>query len=151
LLEAKCYSCHTGNGAKGKLRLDDRAAALAGGRGDGPAVTPGKPADSALLARVRSTEDDMMPPKGERLTPAEVKLLETWMKEGGHWPDLNPEHTTLTPLCDDLTFLRRAYLDTVGVVPTLDEIRAFEADRSPEKRAKLVDRLLADPRWADHW
>jgi mono/diheme cytochrome c family protein len=152
LLEAKCYSCHTGTGAKGKLRLDDRAAALAGGRSDGPAVTPGKPGDSALLLRVKATDADVvMPPKGDRLTRDEIKLLETWMKEGARWPDLNAEHTTLTPLCDDLAFLRRVYIDTVGVVPTLEENRAFEADRSPDRRAKLIDRLLADPRWADNW
>jgi hypothetical protein len=151
ILEAKCYSCHSGKSAKSGLRLEERAAAIAGGKNDGPAVTPGKPADSTLLARVRSTEEDVMPPKGDRVTDAEIKLLETWMKEGAHWPDLNARHTTLTPLCDDLTFLRRVYLDTVGVVPTLEEIRAFEADRSPDKRAKLIDRLLTDPRWADNW
>ena len=54
ILEAKCCGCHTGDKPKGGLRLDDRAAALAGGKNDGPAVTPGKPDESALLVRVKA-------------------------------------------------------------------------------------------------
>lgn len=48
----------------------------------------------------------------------------------------------------DSVFLRRAYLDTVGRIPTADEARAFLADASADKRAKLIDKLLADPTWA---
>lgn len=54
-------------------------------------------------------------------------------------------------LADDRTFLRRAYLDTVGVIPTPQESAAFLADKREDKRAQLIDKLLADPRWADHW
>lgn len=151
ILEAKCSGCHRGDKPKGKLRLDDRAGALAGGKDDGPAITPGKPASSPLLVRVKADGEGVMPPKGDKLTAAEIRVLETWIAEGARWPDLNAEHTTLTPLCDDLTFLRRVTLDTVGVVPTTEEIRAFLADTAPDKRAKVIDRLLADPRWADHW
>ncbi len=151
ILSAKCYGCHAGAKAKGNLRLDDRAKALAGGESDGPAVVPGKPAESAILARVRAGDGSAMPPKGEKLTAEQVWVLETWVKEGARWPDLNADHTTPTPLTDDLTFLRRVTLDTVGVVPTPREIDAFLADRSPNRRANAIDRLLADPRWADHW
>ena len=151
ILEAKCYGCHAGGKAKGGLRLDDRAAALAGGRDDGPAVVPGKPAASPVLTRVKADGEGVMPPKGDRLTAAEVQVLEAWVKEGARWPDLDADHTALTPLSDDLTFLRRVTLDTVGVVPTLEEIRAFTADASSDKRARAIDRLLGDPRWADHW
>ena len=45
-------------------------------------------------------------------------------------------------LCDDATFIRRAFLDAIGTLPTPDETRAFLADASPDKRTKLVDRLL---------
>ncbi|MCE9561398.1 MAG: DUF1553 domain-containing protein [Planctomycetes bacterium] len=151
ILEAKCYDCHTGGKAKGGLRLDDRAAALDGGKADGPAITPGKVAESSLLARIKHDADGVMPPKGEKLTAEQIRILETWVKEGARWPDLNAEHTTLTPLTDDLTFLRRVALDTVGVVPTPEEVRTFLDDKSTEKRAKAIDRYLADPRWADHW
>jgi hypothetical protein len=54
-------------------------------------------------------------------------------------------------LCGDSEFLRRAYLDLCGILPAPDEVRAFLADRSPEKRAKLVDRLLERPEMADFW
>ncbi|MBX3397379.1 MAG: DUF1553 domain-containing protein [Gemmataceae bacterium] len=151
ILEAKCASCHTGGKAKGGLRLDDRAAAIEGGDGDGAAITPGAPAKSALLARITSKDaDTVMPPKGDRLTAEQVKLLETWIQEGANWPDLKADHLTITPTASDLVFLRRAFLDTVGVVPSLAEIEAFTSDKSPDKRAKLIDSLLADPRTADH-
>jgi hypothetical protein len=51
----------------------------------------------------------------------------------------------------DAAFLRRAYLDAIGLLPTPDEARAFLADRDPQKRAEVVDRLLARPEFADFW
>jgi hypothetical protein len=55
------------------------------------------------------------------------------------------------PLADDVAFVRRVTLDTVGVIPTRAEIEAFQADRESAGRAHWIDRLLADSRWADHW
>jgi mono/diheme cytochrome c family protein len=151
LLEARCNACHTGDKPKGGLRLDSLAAAVNGGKSDGSAVTPCKPRESSVLARVKSADAKVvMPPKGDKLTANEIKLLEAWIAEGANWPDLDASHLTLTPLTDDLTFLRRVTLDTVGVVPTPEEIAAFVADTSKDKRAKLIDKLLADPRVADH-
>ncbi len=54
-------------------------------------------------------------------------------------------------LSDDASFVRRVYLDTVGLLPTAQEASGFLADTSAGKRAKLIDRLLRDARWADHW
>ncbi|HEX6984556.1 MAG TPA: DUF1549 domain-containing protein, partial [Planctomycetaceae bacterium] len=54
-------------------------------------------------------------------------------------------------VCDDATFARRAYLDLLGLLPTADEARAFVADTSPDKRARLVDELLARPEFAVFW
>jgi hypothetical protein len=53
--------------------------------------------------------------------------------------------------CSDLQYLRRAYLDLLGVLPTAAEAQAFAADPAPDKRAKLVDVLLARPEYAEHW
>ena len=53
--------------------------------------------------------------------------------------------------CDDATFLRRAYLDTIGTLPTADEARAFLADTSADKRDRLIDGLLARPEFVDYW
>jgi len=53
--------------------------------------------------------------------------------------------------CSDAVFMRRVYLDTIGAVPTRIEAERFLADRSPGRRAALVDELLARPAFADHW
>jgi len=151
MLETKCYDCHHGGKVKGGLNLDSLANAQLGGDADGPAVVPGDPVQSALLHRVRSTDaDEVMPPKGDRFTAAEAALLERWIREGASWPEFKVSTLTFTPPADDLTFLRRVTLDTVGVVPTEAEIRRFLDDRAPDRRAAVIDRLLADPRGADH-
>ena len=51
----------------------------------------------------------------------------------------------------DATYLRRAYLDVIGRLPSADESRQFLADTSTGKRARLVARLLDRPEYADHW
>ena len=53
---------------------------------------------------------------------------------------------------DDAAFLRRVHLDLTGLLPDAEEARSFVADRSPDKRAKLIDSLLADKTaYAEHW
>lgn len=51
----------------------------------------------------------------------------------------------------DGEFLRRAYLDTLGLLPTAEEAQAFLADQSSDKRLKLIDALLARPEYVDYW
>jgi len=53
--------------------------------------------------------------------------------------------------CTDDEFLRRAYLDVIGDIPKPEEAKAFLTSTDPAKRAKLVDTLLADSRYAWHW
>jgi hypothetical protein len=55
------------------------------------------------------------------------------------------------PLADDATFVRRAFLDLLGVLPTADEAKSFVADEGVDKRARLVDSLLARPEFADRF
>jgi hypothetical protein len=52
---------------------------------------------------------------------------------------------------DRSVLLRRVYLDLIGLPPTRDELRAFLADDSPDAYEKVVDRLLASPRYAERW
>jgi hypothetical protein len=52
-------------------------------------------------------------------------------------------------VCDDPTFARRIYLDLAGRIPTPAEVDAFVADDSSDKRAALIDRLLASPEYAE--
>lgn len=56
-----------------------------------------------------------------------------------------------TGACGDAEFVRRAFLDTIGVLPTPEEVKAFTADSAPDKRAALADHLLARPEWLDYW
>jgi hypothetical protein len=54
-------------------------------------------------------------------------------------------------VCSDSVFLRRAYLDTLGLLPTVDEVRAFLVDPRPDRRARLIEQLLRRPEFADFW
>ena len=54
-------------------------------------------------------------------------------------------------LCSDPVFLRRAYLDVIGTLPTADEAARFLADSAPDKRAVLIDQLLARDEFAAYW
>ena len=58
---------------------------------------------------------------------------------------------TPAPRAEDAEFVRRAYLDLAGRIPTVAETRMFLADKQPERRQKLIDRLLASPRYATHF
>jgi hypothetical protein len=55
------------------------------------------------------------------------------------------------PLADDLTFLRRVFLDVAGELPTPEDIRAFTADKRADKRARKIDELLSRPGYAALW
>jgi hypothetical protein len=56
-----------------------------------------------------------------------------------------------SPLSSDSVFLRRVYLDVLGVLPTPDETRRFLADTRADKRARSIDALLERPEFADFW
>lgn len=54
-------------------------------------------------------------------------------------------------LCTDEEFIRRVYLDVIGILPTLEEVTAFAADQDPNKRDKAVDQLLDRPEYSKFW
>jgi WD40 repeat protein len=63
------------------------------------------------------------------------------------------QHLGLFPsdLCTDAEFLRRAKLDAVGLLPTSQEVRDFLADPAPDKRQKMIARIVEDAAYADYW
>jgi hypothetical protein len=71
--------------------------------------------------------------------------------DGHVWDKLQTVGVVPSEPAADHTFLRRAYLDVIGRVPTAEEARAFLADKSPVKRDELVEALLARPEYADYW
>lgn len=152
ILTDNCFRCH-GEKERGGLRLHDRDAVLQGGDSGDPAVVPHDPEASQLVWRIRSTdESDRMPPSAE-LPADQVATLERWIEEGAVWPapPAAPEELATPAVIDDAAFLRRVFLDTVGIPPGEEDIRRFLADTAPDKRAQTVDRLLEDDRFADHW
>lgn len=56
-----------------------------------------------------------------------------------------------SPPSDDAEFVRRVHLDTIGTLPTSDEVRSFLADSAADKRDKLIEKLLARPEFVDYW
>jgi formylglycine-generating enzyme required for sulfatase activity/mono/diheme cytochrome c family protein len=88
ILEANCLSCHGPEKPKGDLRLDTRSGAITGGE-DGPALVPGKPAESPLYTStlLPPDHDDVMPPKGEKLSKQQTELLRVWIEQGAAWPE----------------------------------------------------------------
>ena len=189
ILSDKCYHCHGPDeeNRKGRLRLDTREGATRTREGFTP-IVPGKSAESEILLRITSSdEEEMMPPpeaKLGRLTPGEVTVLQRWIDEGAHYqshwsfvppqveasslpqatptlpPDLSPidrwvaaslarRQLHLQPEADRRTLMRRLTLDLNGLPPTPAEVAAFVADTSPDAVARLVDRLLASPRYGE--
>jgi hypothetical protein len=64
---------------------------------------------------------------------------------------LREEGATQRPLTSDVEFLRRLSLDTIGLIPSREEIQAFLSAPAAKRRAQAIDRLLAHPDWADNW
>src|SRR5947209_4601090 len=98
-----------------------------------------------LLPIVTGAADIVARPSGRPPVPGERMVA-------GHVDQLllrRPKHAP--PSADDETFLRRVSLDLAGKLPTPEEIRAFLADRSLDKRTRQIDRLLASEAYAVNW
>jgi hypothetical protein len=67
------------------------------------------------------------------------------------WEKLKQLNLTPSEPCGDATFLRRAFLDVIGKLPTPEEVRTFLVDARNDKRARLIDSLLERPEYADYW
>jgi hypothetical protein len=88
LLQRACWDCHGRQQHKGKLRLDTREFALKGGR-HGAVIVPGDAEASDLYQRIRAARDSagVMPPRGEPLSAAQVRLIRDWINQGARWPE----------------------------------------------------------------
>jgi hypothetical protein len=160
------------------LRLDVREEALKRTASGVTPIAPGDPDHSAILQRIFARDGRVMPPKfaHKDLTEAQKQTFRRWVAEGakyeGHWSyqplrrpavPAGPAHPvdaflearlareglTPQPEADRRTLIRRVTLDLTGLPPAPAEVNAFLADRSPAAYAKLVDRLLASPRYAE--
>jgi hypothetical protein len=111
------------------------AAALAACQPPSARSAPPKPPPASAAAP--------LPTKPPLLSSADVdaRLRAEWQKAG----------VAPTPAADDATWLRRVWIDVLGTIPPAAETRRFLADPAPDKRAHLVEELLASPSWADHW
>src|SRR5260221_590969 len=79
ILEQYCFKCHGPEKQKAGLRLDQKPSALKGGESGEPAIVPGNALKSHLLQLVTTNDPEQaMPPKGDRLKPQEVALLQRW-------------------------------------------------------------------------
>jgi mono/diheme cytochrome c family protein len=209
VLEEECFKCHGPDKQKGGLRLDRKADMLGGGDSGEPAITPGKSAESALVARVKSSlSDDQMPPKGERLKPEQIAAIERWIDNGAHWPSsgetapptapdtaaatkgriitgqdrkfwaFQPPHRSQPILAEPTDWprqpldafiaagleknglkpspeasrpvlIRRLTYDLTGLPPTPEEVDSFLADEDTGAVERLIERLLASPRFGE--
>jgi Protein of unknown function (DUF1553)/Protein of unknown function (DUF1549)/Planctomycete cytochrome C len=94
LFVTRCIDCHGPDKQEAKLRLDSREAVLAGGE-NGPAIVPGDPDHSLLIAAVHYKDDRVqMPPKG-KLDEDKLAALTRWVKLNAPWPTRN---ATLKPI-----------------------------------------------------
>jgi hypothetical protein len=79
--------------------------------------------------------------KANRLSVIDRHLLANWKRLG----------IVPSPPASDAEFIRRASLDLCGTLPTPDEVKNYVADKRPDKRARLIDRLLDRPEYASYF
>jgi hypothetical protein len=137
ILVDHCYPCHSAAASKtkGGLRLDVRSGWEKGGA-NGPALIPGKPAESLLLSAVRGTAKDLdpMPPKGDGRTPLsaeQIATLEEWIRIGAPDPRTDQAAATLPDPATHWAFQR-------PVLPPKPQVR-----KPDWTRTELDDYVLA--------
>ncbi|WP_425613723.1 DUF1549 domain-containing protein [Anatilimnocola sp. NA78] len=133
-----------------EAEYESNASTIAGVDGRGFVQASDLPGEAAILARylgqVTVCRITIPQPGVTFARPAENNFVDHLA-----WDKLQRLGIEPSEICDDATFLRRAYLDVIGMLPTAEEAKAFLADASPNKRAVLVDRLLERPEYADYW
>ena len=133
-----------------EAEYSSNAETIAGADGRGLIAAGGKPGEAAILVRymgqVTVCRVTLPRPGVKFARPAEANFIDKNV-----WDKLERLGIPPSERADDSTFLRRIYLDVIGTLPTATEASAFLADAAPDKRAKLIDKLLERPEYADFW
>ena len=146
--------------------------------GDVP-IVPGKPEASEVMNRLTSTDpDELMPPAKlhKNLTPQQIETVRRWIADGaeyeGHWAFIKPDRMEppvatanaidgfilkkladqglkASPAASKETLIRRVTLDLTGLPPTSEEVDVFQKDDAADAYERVVDRLLASPRYGE--
>lgn len=118
-------------------------------------INAGKlPGEAAIMARYMghiATWNTLIPLPGTVDDQVYAELPRKNFIDNLVWAKLKELGVTPSAPAGDSTFLRRAFLDVIGRLPTPDEARTFLADPSPSKREALIDALLARDEYADFW
>jgi cytochrome c553 len=85
LLVDQCFKCHGEKKRSGGLRVDSLAALQAGGD-QGSALVVGKPEESLIVKAVRYGDENLQMPPNKKLSDAQIRILETWIRQGAVWP-----------------------------------------------------------------
>ncbi|MEZ6032954.1 MAG: DUF1553 domain-containing protein [Planctomycetaceae bacterium] len=149
LLSETCFTCHgpDRNQLKAGLRLDQKESAFGPLESGLTAIVPGSPDQSELIRRLLSTDpDEVMPPPSEqkRLSPAQIDLLQTWIRQGavwkGHW-SFEPIQTPPLPGSDSAAWGNTNPID--AFVRT--RLAQDGLELSPEEtRERLIRRVSLD-------
>ena len=181
LLAEHCAHCHGIDEAtrQGGLRLDIRQSALEGGDSGTPAIVPGTPEASEMVARIRSTDPDVvMPPPHEKkpLSESQKALLEAWIAAGAgydpHWAFVAPAKAVVPAAASarspiDAFVRSRLAAKQMQPAPPADAARLCRRlyldlvglPPTPDDLAafhrdgydKTVEKLLASPRYGEKW
>jgi len=180
VLSNKCFVCHGPDSQHADLvRLDSYEGATRdlGGR---RAIDPSSPSSGRLLARIHDADDPMPPrDSGKTLTDEERSILSRWVRQGGeyakHWAFVPPrkvvpaatgnaidgfvsrglsgKRVKPSPSADPGMLARRAALVLTGLPPdpeVLSEFLAADAADAADAYPRLIDKLLANPRYGEH-
>jgi hypothetical protein len=182
IMSDTCFRCHGPDASSrmANLRLDIRDEALKPNRRGQAPIVAGNPDASLIVQRIFHENAALrMPPESahKTLSTSQKETIRRWVAEGakyeGHWAwepirrtpgatidsllaaELAKHSLKPSPEADRRTLIRRAALDLNGIPPTPAEVEAFVNDASPNAYEKLIDRLLASPRYAEkqalHW
>ncbi len=181
ILDQNCAKCHSAADRSSGFDVSSPDLLQKGGLKDGPGVIPGKPDDSAIIQHIEGKREPRMPRGAPPLAPEQIRVLREWIAAGAPSDFVDREqlmatrrnsrlptapaarsidaliaakwtNKTLPALCDDVAFLRRVYLDIIGVIPTIAEAQRFLSSQKADKRAALIDELLSrNNDYAAHW